>query len=378
MPTRYQQMKYVTIIGGIVDLLLGLLKIAFGIFGHSQALFADGVHSLSDLATDAMVIVASKSSTQLPDEAHPYGHGRIETIFAAILAIILFAVGIGILFDAIHEILHQHFLKPSMSVLFVAAVSILLNEFLFRYTLRTAELLNSNLLRANAWHKRSDALASIVVLIGISGEMMGFHYFDAAAAIVVALMIIKMSFTMIWSNVRELIETGVDKKTLQALRKVIENTLGVQACHQLRTRLIGGQILIDVHVQLDPYLSLSEAHFIADHVEKNLMQYSHRIADVVVHMDPEDDDKLISVLNLPNRKTLEKTLKKRWAKLPGYQDIQKMNLHYLKGKIEIEIILPLKYAREPPQKIIQPYQEAVKNIPNIRSVKVYFDETFGV
>ena len=140
--------------------------------------------------------------------------------------------------------------------------------------------------------------------------------------------------------------------------------------------MIGGQILVDVHIQVDAYLSLSEAHFIADHVEKNLMQFSRKIIDITVHMDPENDDGSISALNLPSRKILEKTLNRYWQKLPGYENIQKINLYYLKGKIEIEVLmmLPNFYENETSKAdiLVEKYQTAIKDINYIYSVKIYF------
>lgn len=370
---RYQRMKFVTIIGAISDLVLGLLKIVFGVFGHSQALFADGIHSLSDLAVDVLVIVGAKTSNQLPDQTHPYGHGRVETVFAIILALVLSGVGVGIFLDSLHEIIHHHFLKPSLPVLIVAACSIIFNEFLFRYTLKTAEQFNSNLLRANAWHKRSDAWASIIVLVGITGQMMGIYYLDAVAAMIVALMIFKMSVSMIRNNLAELIEMGVDQKTLKALIQVIQETAGVKAFHQLRTRLIGGQILIDVHIQVDPRISVSESHFIADLVERNLLQYSNKMMDVVVHIDPEDDHLYKLTLHLPDRNGLLEQLKQRWRNIPEYSYLDKINLHYLNGKIEIEVFLSKNSHLDPLSFEVakKSFQQVVQDISDIRDVKVY-------
>ena len=204
---RYRVTHRVTIVGAVVNLLLAVSKVFFGLIGHSHALIVDGIHSLSDLLTDAMVVFAAKKGNQQPDEDHPYGHARIEIAFAAILGGILIAVGIGIVIDALDRLTSGEVVIPDGMTLWVAFFSIAANEGLFHYTNINAKRINSSILKANAWHHRSDAISSIVVLIGIAGSMMGVPYLDSAAAVIVSMMIVKIG----WEISKESVEQLVDK-----------------------------------------------------------------------------------------------------------------------------------------------------------------------
>ncbi|HFD79823.1 MAG TPA: cation transporter, partial [Gammaproteobacteria bacterium] len=190
---RYREVRRVTVVGAVVDLVLGVVKILVGWLSQSQALIADGVHSLSDLATDFIVLYAAKHSHREADEDHPYGHGRIETLATVGLGIGLIAVSLGIGFDAVERMNEpEHLPVPGMLALVVAAVSIVAKEVIYQYTRRAALRLRSNMLMANAWHSRSDAISSVVVVIGVGGAMMGHAYLDPVAAIAVAVMITKI------------------------------------------------------------------------------------------------------------------------------------------------------------------------------------------
>ena len=187
---RYAEVRKVTLIGSVVDLLLGVSKIIIGYAAYSQALIADGIHSLSDLATDFMVIFASKHASRDADEEHPYGHGRIETVMTVVLGAALILVGIGIAYDAVNRLfVPETIVIPTMMAVVVAIISIVSKEIIYHYTMRSARRLRSNLLRANAWHSRSDAISSVIVLIGLIGAMAGLFYLDAVAAVAVAFMI---------------------------------------------------------------------------------------------------------------------------------------------------------------------------------------------
>ena len=245
---RYQQSKRVTLIGAIVNALLGILKVLIGTLGNSHALVADGLHSFSDLLTDGLVIFAAKFGSREADIDHPYGHGRIETAATLALAMLLVLVGAGIIYDAgDHLFIEKSTQSPHYIVLIIALISVIANEWLFRYTLRIAEKIQSNLLKANAWHSRSDAGSSVVVLIGVGGSLLGFTYLDAIAAIIVGLFVIKMGWELGWSSLQELVDTGTDPKTLIKIEKAIHEVPGVKSMHQLRTRSMGGNILVDIH-----------------------------------------------------------------------------------------------------------------------------------
>ena len=208
---RYQVAKKTSLINASVNSLLALFKIMIGYWGHSSALVADGIHSFSDLISDGLVLIAAKAGIKDPDQDHPYGHQRIETLAAIVIAIIFMSAGVLIAYDAIQHIINNTALEtPSIAVIIVATVSTLANEWLFRYTLKKGQSIQSNLLITNAWHNRSDAYVSIIVLISVLVTWLGLHYFDAIGAAIIALLIAKMGGKMIWNSINELIDAGVD------------------------------------------------------------------------------------------------------------------------------------------------------------------------
>jgi cation diffusion facilitator family transporter len=369
---RYQIAKKAVFLSAGANLLLAIIKIVFGWLGNSQALFASGVDSFSDLFFDFLAIVAAKIGGHAPDQEHPYGHGRIETIITITLTILLLVAALGIVLNAWYSIWHARFVKPSIYVLLVALVSVLTNEGLFRYISQIGKNINSNLLNISAWHHRGDAFSSIVVLLGAGGAILGFHYLDAIAAIIVALIIMKMAVQMAWHSIRELIDTAVDPATLQQITDIITQIHGVHAVHQLRTRLLGGLIFVEVHILVDERFSVSEGHFIANQVMKKIQQDIPKIIDVLVHVDIEDDEQTTSGLDLPGREELLPRLKQHWDGLLGCNEIKQINLHYLRNKIEIEILLPLAILQKISdlEDLKQQYQAAVRDLNYITSVKI--------
>ena len=333
---RYSQAKKVTLLGALVNALLGVIKLLGGLFFHSHALAADGIHSFSDLFTDAMVLFASKYGSEAADDRHPYGHQRIETAATLLLSLLLILAGAAIAWDSLDEIIHHTHDMPSWITLPLAGLSILANESLFHYTHYMGKKIRSDLIIANAWHHRSDAASSIVVFIGLLGSMAGFIYLDSVAAVIVGLLIIKMGIDYGWNSVKELVDTAVDPKTLKAIENIISQIDGVQKIHQLRSRMMGRDIYIDVHVLVSPFISVSEGHFIAQHVHNVLVDSLEHVQDVTVHIDPEDDETSSPSLNLPSRKTLETLLFNPLQQ--EFAGIQSWVLHYLDGKLIIDIL----------------------------------------
>ena len=332
---RYLQAKKVTLIGALINALLGFIKLIGGLFFHSHALAADGLHSFSDLITDGMVLFASKYGSQDADATHPYGHQRIETAATLFLALVLALVGAGIAWDSIHEMIHKTHTVPNSLTIPIAILSILANEGLFHYTQVIGRKIQSDLIFANAWHHRSDAASSIVVLFGLIGSLSGFVYLDAIAAIIVGLLIIQMGWTYGWNSVKELVDTAIDPQKFATIKNIIVHVDGVQKVHQLRTRMMGPDIYVDVHILVSPYISVSEGHFIAQHVHHVLMQQFEHIKDVTVHVDPEDDETTAPSLHLPNRLSIEKNLIKPWRQL--CPEIQSAVLHYIDGALIIDL-----------------------------------------
>ncbi|MCC5858369.1 MAG: cation transporter [Ectothiorhodospiraceae bacterium] len=281
--------RRVTLAGAAVNLVLAAGKILFGWIGNSQALVADGVHSLSDLISDALVLVAARLGSRKADHNHPYGHGRIETAATGAMGILLLAVAGGFIVDASGRLLEPERLPtPGLVALAAAVASVLVKEALFHYTRRVARRVESPLIAANAWHHRSDALSSLVVIGGIVGAMLGAPWLDAVAAILVAGMIGRMGWDFGSDALRELVDTGLETHETQALRRRILAVPGVLGERQLRSRRMGPRVLVDVHILVDGGISLREAHRIAQDVRRRLLNHDDAVSDVVVSVEPAD------------------------------------------------------------------------------------------
>lgn len=368
--SRYIQARFVTVLGAVKNIILAALKIVFGIAGHSHALFADGVHSLSDLFIDVMVLVASRFGSKDADSDHPYGHGRIETAVTLLLAFVLAAAGVGIIVDAGFEIYNARTpVQPAFYVIYIAAFSVLLNEILYFYTRRTGECIQSALLITNAWHHRSDSASSLVVLIGVGCAWLGLKTFDAIGAVIVGLMVIKMAWQFGWNSIRELVDTGLDDGALEKIQKIITSVPGVRHVHQLRTRSVGGRIFLDVHIQVDSKISVSEGHYIGQQVHFSVEDAMPVVADVTVHVDPEDDEISAPSRYLPSRQELLLLLKQHWAELIAPERIERATLHYLAGKISIELVLPQAMFDA---SLVEQLQLAIKNVPAVASVQIFY------
>jgi cation diffusion facilitator family transporter len=374
LDARYRVVRKVTVVGGVVDLLLGVIKILVGMAASSQALIADGVHSLSDLATDFLVLFAAKHSHREADEEHPYGHGRIETVATVILGVALALVAIGICYDALHRMRDPELLgHPGMLALLVALVSVAAKEIIYQYTVRAARRLRSNMLHANAWHSRSDAISSIIVVIGVAGTMFGFTYLDAIAAAAVGLMIAKIGWDLLWKSLQELIDTSLEVDQVEAIRKAILGVSGVRALHMLRTRRSGSDALVDVHILVDPGLSVSEGHMIGERVRTRLIGEMDDVSDVTVHIDPEDDEVASPCSELPLRDEVMRRLEKRWAQLDLDPGIEKVILHYLDGKVHVDIFVrQVEMDIQERDRLAESIRNSARTVDDIGEVEVYF------
>lgn len=276
-----------TLVGAAANFLLAVGKVMVGIVGQSQALIADGIHSLSDLISDALVLVAARWGSHAADENHPYGHARIETAATAIVGFLLLAVAAGFVFDSMARLFDPERLPvPGWIVLVAAALSVLVKEGLYHYTKRVASKTRSPLIAANAWHHRSDAFSSIVVIVGAGGAIAGFPWLDPVAAIVVAIMVGWVGWQFIGDSVAELVDTGLSPDKLEELDRLINSVDEVQGHEKLRTRQMGGQTFMDVQILLDPKISLLEADRIARRVKRLLIEKVPEVSDVVVGIRP--------------------------------------------------------------------------------------------
>lgn len=374
--SRYQVARRVTLVGALVNLILAIVKVVLGFIGQSQALIADGVHSLSDLVSDGVVLVASKHGSREPDPEHPYGHGRIETLATVAVGLLLFAVTIGLLYDTATRLLEpERLLHPGAVALVAAVFSVLSKEALTQYTLAAAKRIRSSLLKANAWHHRSDAISSIVVIIGVAGSMAGLPYLDAVAAIFVALMIAKIAWDLSWGGIRELIDTGLDDETVERIRTVIMSVEGVNALHMLRSRRMGADALVDVHIILeDPLVSVSEGHQISETVRARLVRELEDVEDVTVHIDPEDDEMHAPCAGLPLRSRVLEALHQQWRGIPEADLIKRITIHYLDGKVHLELLLPAATAEgtQEREKLATAIRKTAEEIDYVGRVQVRF------
>jgi len=330
------------VVGGLVNLGLSVIKVGAGILWHSQALVADGIHSISDLLSDVLVWYAGCHAARAPDQKHPYGHGRYETLATLVLGVLLLMVAGGIGWNAGNLIfVPDELLQPQPLALAAVLVSILVKEWLYWWTLGYARRIRSEMLRANAWHHRSDAISSVVALAGLVGTLMGFPYLDAVAAVVIAVMVAYIGWKLCHQSIRELVDTGLEAEHLAAIKKTIGSVGGVKSIHKLRTRRHGWQASVDVHVLVDPRLSVSEGHMIASLVEDQLKSQIDEIIDVTVHIDPEDDERDPISVTLPTCAETLTRLEQLWEGVPEAINCRRTVLHYLNGRIDVEIYFPL-------------------------------------
>ena len=373
---RKSEMDKATWWGLIVNLLLSIGKLIFGFIGHSQALIADGLHSLSDLVSDGMVLLATHHSNIEADEDHPYGHARYETFATITLAVLLTAVGIGIGVDAINRLIdYQNIATPTLMTLIIAGLSILSKEVLYQYTMVVARRVKSKLLEANAWHHRSDAISSIVVFVGIAGAIWGYPLLDSVAAIIVALMVCKIGWDLGHQSFQELVDTGLEPGTLQEMEAAILSVDGVKQMHMLRTRRMGHSALADVHILVSPKISVSEGHQISEAVEIALTGQFDEVNDVTVHIDPEDDEHTEnSCKHLPLRADILNSLSEYWQDIPETQLLLDSTLHYLDGTVNIELVLPLEILQSDikPDQLKEKIEKATKRLNCIGSVVVSY------
>jgi cation diffusion facilitator family transporter len=371
---RYNKVRKVTLIGSAVDFLLGITKIFVGWVAHSQALIADGIHSLSDLATDFIVLYAAKHAHKEADEDHPYGHGRIETLATVGLGVTLVIIAGGIAYDAVMRLNDpDKLLQPGLLALVVAAVSVVAKEGIYHYTINVARSLRSDMLMANAWHSRSDAITSVVVVIGIAGAMFEYPYLDAVAAVAVSVMIAKIGVDLVRTSSKELIDTALEPQEIDTIRSYISSVSGVRAMHMLRSRKSAGDAFIDVHIQVDPRLSVSDGHQVGETVRRQLMDKMDIVSDVTVHIDPENDESGFPCNDLPSREKVLSDLKQQWSQFSEAM-IENVTLHYLSGKIHVDLDLPLDTLpnMSEAKSLAQKLKQAVSSLSYIRDVQIRF------
>ena len=269
-----------------INLVLTTVQILVGIFAKSQGLIADGIHSLSDLVADFVVLFAGHHAKKDADEDHPYGHQRFETAASLALGGLLMAVGIGMLWSAYHKLAAPETVQTVHVVaLWVAGGALIAKETLFRYMLAVAKRVKSSMLVANAWHARSDAASSLVVGLGIVGNLAGYPILDPIAALIVGFMVSKMGWEFGWDALHDLMDRAVDEQEVAAIRQTLLDTPGVSDVHDVHTRKMGDMIVVDAHIEVDADITVEAGHDIAVLARQRVLQ-RHRVLNLMTHVDP--------------------------------------------------------------------------------------------
>ena len=290
---------------------------------------------MSDLLSDILVLYANRHGHRHADANHPYGHARVETAATFILGAFLAVLGVVLLVAAAMRLQHPEALQAvNPLALSIAVISLVAKEGMFRYMLAVARRVRSQMLVANAWHARSDAASSLVVIVGVIGNLLGYTFFDLLAAAVVGVMIAHMGGKLALEAMAELIDTGLDEEEVEAIRQTLLNTHGVLGLHELRTRKMADNALVDAHIVVNPRISVSEGHYIAE-LARHAVLKNHHVLDVMVHIDPEDDLQAKPNAHLPAG------LLAHLAERLGEPDLSgnRVVFHYLDGKVDAEIYL---------------------------------------
>jgi cation diffusion facilitator family transporter len=290
MPGQAPEIRRVTLWGLAVNLALSAIKFSFGVFGASQALIADAVHSLTDSVTDIAVLIGVRFWTAPPDESHPHGHGRIETLITFCIGIFLGAVGVGLGCRAVAALHNQQTTSPGWVALVAACVSIAGKEWLYQWNVRVGRRIKSSALLANAWHHRSDALSSVPVAVAVLGGRIwpAWGFLDLVATVIVSVLILYAAWEISEPAFRQLVDAGASQKERDNIVAIALHTEGVISIHALRTRYVGPGLQVDLHVMVDDNLSVRQGHNIAGAVKHRLIEGGPNIVDVLVHVEPHD------------------------------------------------------------------------------------------
>ena len=285
------QGRNITLAGMAVNLLLAGGKLAAGYWSHSTALVADAVHSLSDLATDGLTLLGLRLGNAPADHDHPWGHGRVETLFAALVGLGLMGTGLVLAAGALHDLMGASHQPPTWPAAVVAGLSLVVKEALYRRTVTVGRRMASKVVEANAWHHRSDALSSLAVLVGVGAAAIhpAWHFLDALAALVVVGFVLWAGGEVVWSAAHELSDAAPEADIQRAILRCAAKVEGVRDVHDLKVRLAGGRYHMELHVAVDGALSVLQGHAIAKEVESCLRRQIPRVAQVIIHVDPYPD-----------------------------------------------------------------------------------------
>lgn len=331
----------VTLIGAAINLVLSVLKIVGGVALASPALVADGVHSLSDLASDVMVLWGLRHAERAPDDDHPYGHGRFETLATLALAALLALTGLGILWDGVTHLMAPLQQAPGLAALGIVAVSIVVKEGLYHYTMRVARQTGSALLQANAWHHRTDALSSVVALVGIGASQLGFDWGDPLAAMIIALMLLRVAWGFGKTAADELVDTQAPDALRQALETSLAASPGVEGLRDLRMRQHGARAVADVSIMVDPLISVTEGHRIAEAARTGALAQVDALEDLIIHVEPAGHFEGFGAEHAPLRAQVEGQILTLALAHPMIRRIERVHLGYFEDGLHLELLAEL-------------------------------------
>ncbi len=291
---RNRQIRRITWIGLILNIFLTVLKLVAGIVGHSQAIIADAVHSISDFGTDLVLLLGIRAWSKPRDKRHPFGHERIETIISLFMGIFLALVGVWIVQDSLRDIEQADRLRPGLIALVAAVVGMICKEFMYRWTKRVGRATSSMALQANAWHHRSDALSSLPAGLAVLAARLlppEWAFLDNIGALVVCIFLFHAAYKIVVPAVNELLDTVPESHVPEELLEIISQTPGVLLVHKVRARSAGAHVLTDAHIEVDPNISVTAGHDIAERVKQRVLQQLHEVAEITIHVEPYGDTK---------------------------------------------------------------------------------------
>ena len=342
--SRKRIFQKITLMGCLVDALLGIGKIIIGLRFFSYSLVIDAIHSFSDCITDIFVLFISHIGHLDPDEKHPYGYGKYETLGTTALGSILITTAVILIYESATNFFDtsSHIQKSSIwQVIATALISALVKETLYRVTMKVGQNIDSSLLRANAWHSRSDALSSLLVIIGSVFASYGIFWADQVMGILIACIIGHVGWKFIRESIPKLAEQNLNSKIRNQILEIILSQEGIESAHNLRVRKMGHQMVLDVNVEVNERITVSEGHEISTWVTKVLKEKFTDLSDVIVHTDIEND--MIDDINhnnsnlLPLRSEILSSLHSIWKDYDPYKQVQHINIHYINRKIDIEL-----------------------------------------
>ena len=361
-------------VGALANLFLSLIKFIGGIFGNSIALVADAVHSLSDLITDGVVYFSHGVGQLPPDKNHPYGHGRAETIGTTVVGLLIIITGLGVAYEAWETITQSIDKTPGWLAATIAIISVFIKEGLYHYTRKVGEASKSPSLTANAWHHRTDAVSSIAAFIGILGAWNGIAIMDPLAGGLVGLMVCKVGYDFSREGFRDLMDTALSEEHTKKIFSILNEIPEVIHFHDLRSRTIGGEILIEVHILVDPEMTVTEGHGAAEVVRRNVIKAFDNVQDVLVHVDGEHDADVENLYPLTRKELIDIT-KPVFENMYGVKSDPEIRTHHIKGKTLLDVFLQMEDYQdiEGVQKRINEVKSRLEAIPKIDRARIFLD-----